>query len=611
MVRRWFSRWRDVRLRNKLLLSFVLTVFIPVTMVGVFLTHRFRQMELRDAIEQTALNMERIEKRTEEVLKVAGDLSFRLLFDERLARVVNTRYETVYDVVRTYREYFNFDEFLQFNPEIAGIRIYMDNPTLINNWEFIRPNAAVTQSVWYRAAVEAKGRIGWFSVDDEPKSPDSRLSLVRRVDFPRYRSYGVLVVDIDTDRLSDILHQEPFETMLVEDGGHLVASNRENEAFSLIGGVPRYQALAALGPGAHEVKLDGRAYRVIVDAVTPMSSFNRLHVVSLFAVSDIVRDANRISMLGLVAMLASLGVAVVLIFGFSYALSRRLLALSKQISKVALGNLEPGPALAGNDELGQISRQFNSMLDSLRELMEEVRVTNLQKSRLELRQNEMKLRMMASQIHPHFLFNALESIRMKAHVKGEAEIAHVVKTLGRLMRKKLEIGASEIPLCDEIEMVRCYLEIQNFRYESRLRFEILVDPSCENVPIPPLVIQPLVENAVVHGLEKKEGGGTVRVRAVCEDGRLCAEVADDGVGIAADKLEALRRSLDVEEGEEPEDADARRRIGLRNVHQRLRLLYGESSGLAIDSRPGEGTKVRFSIPLDKRGQRHVQRLDRR
>ena len=119
-----------------------------------------------------------------------------------------------------------------------------------------------------------------------------------------------------------------------------------------------------------------------------------------------------------------------------------------------------------------------------------------QNNALELAQREIKLKMMASQINPHFLFNALESIRMNAHMKGDKEIANVVRLLGKLMRKNLEVGREQTPLKEEIEMVRSYLEIQKFRYEDRLSFEVKVDPAASNMMIPPLVIQPLVENVI-------------------------------------------------------------------------------------------------------------------
>jgi two-component system sensor histidine kinase YesM len=207
------------------------------------------------------------------------------------------------------------------------------------------------------------------------------------------------------------------------------------------------------------------------------------------------------------------------------------------------------------------------------------------------KQNEIKFKMMASQINPHFLFNALESIRMKAHLKGEKEISNVVRLLGKMMRKNLEAGSRTVTLQNEIDVVRCYLEIQKFRYESRLQYELHVDPLAEQVHVLPLIIQPIVENAVIHGLENTEAGGVVCIKARLIDGSVQIEVADNGAGMTAEKLESLYQSLeDQEDGEH-------NRIGLRNVHMRLQLSYGSEHGLVIQSELGLGTKVRFSIPI--------------
>jgi two-component system sensor histidine kinase YesM len=235
------------------------------------------------------------------------------------------------------------------------------------------------------------------------------------------------------------------------------------------------------------------------------------------------------------------------------------------------------------------------MMHSIRDLMEEVRESNEQQNLLKIKQKEIKLRMMASQINPHFLFNALESIRMKAHMNKQTEIAQTVKLLGTLMRKNLEIGGSSIKLDDEIEIVRCYLEIQRFRFGDRLGFELDIEPSSLQVRVPPLIVQPLVENAVVHGLESKEEGGCVVIRTTMSDDgiRLIIEISDNGEGMSEERLKQLMESLD-----DMEDREGYR-IGMRNVHQRLKLTYGEEYALSLESTPDEGTHIRLTLPAGR------------
>ena len=198
--------------------------------------------------------------------------------------------------------------------------------------------------------------------------------------------------------------------------------------------------------------------------------------------------------------------------------------------------------------------------------------------------------MLANQINPHFLFNALETIRMKAYCKGDQEIAGVVKLLGRIMRKNLEVGSEPVKLESEIELVKSYLEIQKFRYGDKINYKINLDEALKDYQILPLLVQPVVENAIVHGLECNEGEGVVDVTINRESDLLIIKVEDNGAGMAQEKLQQVIGTLD-EVDEAPE-----RRIGLKNVHQRIKLYYGDEYGLVLGSEFGKGTTVKMNLP---------------
>lgn len=150
---------------------------------------------------------------------------------------------------------------------------------------------------------------------------------------------------------------------------------------------------------------------------------------------------------------------------------------------MSTGDFDTSLKIDGKDEIALLARQFNSMVRSINDLMYEVQESNDQNSLLEQKQNDIRFKMLASQINPHFLFNALESIRMEAHMKGQVEIARVVRLLGKMMRSNLEVGRSKILLSQELEVVRCYLDIQQFRYEDRLKYQFIVDPAVESLYI--------------------------------------------------------------------------------------------------------------------------------
>ncbi len=595
--RLFFRTLNNLKLRTKLFLSFIAVVFIPVLIVGILLTNELRNMALKNAMEQTSSNVQRVKARTAELINVAYDSAYRLANDDQLETVANRKYEAVYDVVKAYREYPDFKENRQLYEEISNIRFYMDNPTMLDNWEFIQPEPSIVRTAWYQRALgSSNGMTSWYYLEDERDSL-KYLSLVRKVSFLDQATSGVLVINVNMDMLGSILNQESFETMIVDDSNTIVAANRNGLKGKTLADIDFDREVITERGGIFDADVDGKASRVLIEPLVPESSLNALRIISVFSIDTIVKDANRINVLALIVISASLVIAIFLIYGVSTILSKRMLRLSKHISKVATGNFDVILKIDGKDEIGQLSRQFNSMVSSINGLVEDVQESNRQKNLLESKQNEIKLKMMASQINPHFLFNALESIRMKAHLKGEKEISQVVRLLGKLMRRNLEVGTGKTKLMNEIDIVRCYLDIQKFRYEDRLGYSLRIDPRVEQAAIPPLIIQPLVENAVIHGLENKPEGGMVYVQAELVGENIQIDVFDNGEGITEEKITQLYESLN-----EVED-DEQNRIGLRNVHLRLLLSYGSEHGLVFKSEPGVGTHISFTIPYE--GDPHV------
>ncbi|MCI3919951.1 sensor histidine kinase [Paenibacillus sp. TRM 82003] len=581
----------DMKLRTKLVVSFVIVVFVPVLIVGWFLTSQLRSITLNNATEQTAINVDRVKIRTTEILNVAYDNAYRLANDQELEVTATTRYPSTYEIVEAYKDYTVFRDTLRLYKEISDIRLYVANETLLNNWEFIPLTEDIRSTPWYKEAYEGGGSPSrWHYIQDERYGKEF-LSLVRMVDFWERRESGVLVINVNMDMIYDILAQESFETMIVDASNRIVSANRRDIIGRSLADIDFDQAIVSERSGMFETTIGGIASAVRIEPLIPESGGNSLRIVSVFSIEQIVAEADRINRLATIVVIASVAVAILMIYAFSALLSNRLLRLSKHIQKIASGKLDVVLELDGKDEIGQLARQFNAMAASINELVQEVQETNRQRGKLEAKQNEIKFKMMASQINPHFLFNALESIRMKAHLKGEKDISRVVRLLGKMMRKNLEAGQRTTSLRDEMDMVRCYLDIQKFRYEDRLEYELEIDPAAEGTPIPPLIIQPLVENAVIHGLENKENGGKVTVRVEKSEQTVRIEVLDDGAGMTEEKIASLYDTLNDAEDDE------RNRIGLRNVHVRLLLFYGPEHGLWIESEPNVGTRIYFHIPI--------------
>ncbi|KWX77810.1 histidine kinase [Paenibacillus riograndensis] len=588
----WFVKlMNDIKIRNKLLLAFLGVTLLPVLLVGGYLTFEMRTMAFDNALEQASTNVDRVRKRTEEVIGVSQDISYRLNNDTRLKRLAVRKYESIYEVVKAYQDYTDVREYLRLYSEISNIRLYTDNSSLLNNWELINPSPAIKESEWYQRAQRYEGLVGWEYIEDE-RDHHKYLSLVRKIELEGSSKTGVLVINVNSNKLTSILNQESFDTMIVDDQNNIIASNRKEREGKTLADISFDTKLLGRGSGSYEAVVDGEPSQIVIDELSPQASRNALRVVSVFSIDSIVKEPNRIIRLALSVIAISVVLAFLLIFSFSSLFSRRLLHLSKHINRVGTGDFDTSLQIDGKDEIALLARQFNSMVRSVHDLMLEVQVSNEQNSLLQQKQNDIRFKMLASQINPHFLFNALESIRMEAHMKNQQEIARVVRLLGQMMRSSLEVGRSKVTLKQELDMVRCYLEIQQFRYEERLKYHFIVDPAIESLSMPPLIIQPLVENAVIHGLDNTLEGAVVTVEIRYEQEHAVFTITDNGVGITQDRLEQIRITLETQE--EQEEA----RIGLRNVHDRLKLSYGEKYGLTIESHPDEGTRISFRIPME-------------
>ena len=217
----------------------------------------------------------------------------------------------------------------------------------------------------------------------------------------------------------------------------------------------------------------------------------------------------------------------------------------------------------------------------------------LNEKELRNEQQIMEYKMLASQINPHFLYNALETIRMKAVTTGDKEVANAIKILGKTLRYVLEnTGTSYTTLKKELDHIENYLAIQKLRFGKRINYRLIMeDIRPEKFEILPLLLQPVVENAVVHGLESQDGNGQIEVSvSLLENEKMKITVSDNGRGMTEEELENIREKLATP------DLALQSSIGLYNINQRIRLCYGQEYGMEIESRYGEGTQVILYLP---------------
>ena len=286
------------------------------------------------------------------------------------------------------------------------------------------------------------------------------------------------------------------------------------------------------------------------------------------------------------SLLLCLGLCVLASMRFSRQLFEPIRALNSAMREVEEGNLNVQLDNRRIDEMGQLSGRFNRMAQRLRQ--------NLKDSLRQQRElNEAQIRMMQAQLNPHFLYNTLDSVVWMTENGRTQEAVVMLTALARFFRISLSKGSNIIPIGDEIEHARNYLTIQKMRYKNKFSADISVEPGVEKLYTIKLIIQPILENAIYHGMEYADGDGEIHIRAFREEETVVIEVEDNGPGMSEEIVEQLLKpTRDVSVPKAKGSG-----IGFRNVHQRIQLTFGSAYGLTIRSEPDNGTVVRICLPV--------------
>ncbi len=297
---------------------------------------------------------------------------------------------------------------------------------------------------------------------------------------------------------------------------------------------------------------------------------------------DLMRDVDRTQFGIIVLTLAIIFVTAVAAYLIAYGLTKPLNKLTELMATVEAGKLDIRFNTRYNDEIGKLTRQFNSMLDRIQALLAEVEQEQAQKRRMELKTLQM-------QIDPHFLYNTLDSIKFLAEQKSD-DTSEMVRALGHFYRYSLTKGDELTTVAEEIEHLKSYLTIQKIRYSTRFDYRIEVEEAALDCQTVKFILQPLVENAIYHGVRKKRRKGIIAIHGYQDDDNLIFTVYDNGAGLDPERLAQVRENL--QKGILPKESG----IGVFNVHQRVAMRYGEPYGLSIDSIANEFTVVTVKCP---------------
>lgn len=577
----------NVSLRTRMVLSNIVVALIPFLMFSIvsgsiFLDHAQKTAEEHSVqlIHQVSNSMdvyvETIEKMVNYIQLELQDTPFFTMESEGASG-----WESETDYIRSVLE-----NVANSHREVAGIFIATKEDLYVSTGMSRISRDPFQNERWYREASENPEEIQLISVvtgrnivTNRSYSIDDVFSLAKAVQDPETGEVlGVILLDIR----HDIIQSSINGVTIGEKGFVFVMDQEDNIVYTPVNGIvyrvnPKW--VKAMEPMS--VQIQGGSYQIRSE----LSPYTGWRTVGVFSMDEVMSSVNTIVYILFTCVIISLVLVVIVSFKFSRTLTNPIFKLKRLMKQAESGDLTVRFNFQHNDEIGELGQSFNHMIARIDQLIQMVYVEQENKRTAEMKS-------LQEQIKPHFLYNTLDTISWMARDYDAEDIVRLVDALTNMFRIGLSHGKDIITVKEEITHVSNYLYIQKIRYKDKLNYVIHVDESLYAVEVPKLILQPLVENAIYHGVKAKRGGGTITITGVPEGENLVFTVQDNGAGMLQEKVEELNRRMS-----ERSVLDEKKSFGLFYIRERIQLCYGKGYGVHVESTLGEGTRVTITLPL--------------
>jgi len=470
---------------------------------------------------------------------------------------------------------------------------YKDNGKIV---EWTPPAGYVpAHQGWYRLPAEAQQLVITPAYTDEV-TQRTMVSLTAPYTDREGRFRGVVGVDITLDTLvkqvKSINIDGNGKALLVDTSGTILAFNDDSVVMEKVTEQKSYPGLknffekkpAQKTGQSTYLESDDTVYDIYFCSVPPANWVLVVMIPHAAIMAPVYRVTTDFIMLGLCAIFIFGSVTAVV----AGRISKPIIALSRHAQKVARGDLTANITIKSTDEIGLLAHSINDMTLNLRKLIDQIN-SNAEsvkmKAQLEKSLKEAELKALQLQINPHFMFNVLNSVNRLISLEEEKKAQQVLDAFTKMLRYSMRDMENIVPLEKELDYVEKYLFLQNLRFGNRVKYKIQVHQELLNLQLPFFTLQPLVENAIIHGLEPKESGGSIQITTEVVANKIAIMIQDNGLGISPEKLKLLQ-NMDIGAANISSSG-----IGISNVHSRLKLFFGDNYGFDIKSKLYEGTTV--------------------
>lgn len=597
----------DMPLRNKLITLYLLIAIIPLGILGAFSYDKSSKMILEKVCQTLLESLSQVNYSLNYFVQDIEQLTMYIYGNDQVQETLskdgersleekNRDYKKMYSILESFLGFKNWD--IQIYLLANNGERYFTGELLPNEYHEINPNWGL-----FRQARIAQGNVVWETHYAMKKIEDFGivLSAGRMIkNIVTNEPIGYVVIDILEEELADkyskAQHNSASQMYVLDANGYVISSSPSKQQVGTKFTETFASRIFEGSKGFFQTKnSEGEAEMVIYDT----SQVTGFKLVSVVPVDVLTKDGQIIRNLTLLIMIAGIVVSFWLAFILSVNITRPLRKLSSLMRQAEVGNLNVSFRSQYNDEVGQLGRSFNMMLARIDTLIKE----DYQK---QIKVQEAEIKAIQAQFNPHFLYNVLDSINWMARLHKIDEISKAAVSLGELLRFSIRKDRQYITIEEDMQQIDNYLLLQKMRYREKFQVIVDVDEQIKPYYTLKLLIQPLVENAISHGLEMKLGMGKLEIIGrQLDDERIQFIVRDNGIGISESKLKEILVFSDYESTKTGHTG-----IGIRNLRKRLQLYFDDKAAFAIESHVQQGTTVELVIPLMKNaGEEHDQTVD--
>lgn len=576
------------KIRSKIFLNFLMLLIITTS--GLLSLYSMTIKLLSDlTVESVEAMLDQIHTETNNVMSHVVKTGYMLANDASIQLPLRSQKPSTQQEIHKQRIDYNNKLFYtnQYQEAIAGIYVIGINGIVFRSSMMSLLKEDYRQEKWFQDVINGRTTI-WLTNPDGSIVANSLkepyISIVIPInDRSSIRQLGVIVMEMRGEIFNTI-----YRTGLMMEGDVIMLDSDKNMfLYSQVTTLTNHrlsemdQAIRNLDlnqdVSTQYLKIDGDSY-LISSMTIPL---NKWQIVGIIPYREIISRTSLLEQSIVIVLFLFLISMLIFMFRTSYMISRPIQIMSSTMKTIESGNFTSRVEYQSDDEFGALANSFNHMLNRIDKLKEK-EIDNQHKLRVA------ELKALQAQINPHFLYNTLDSIGWMARLNQIDKVEEMVDSLSTYFRISISRGSDFITLKDELTHVEKYLSIQKIRYEKKLNYSIDVPPEILHFKTIKMILQPLVENSIYHGIKEKEGSGEIRITAVLNDYIiLCVE--DTGIGMTKEKLDKLHEMIDSGRDYNP---DA---YGVINVHKRLQVFFGEDCGLRFESEYGIGTKAFITI----------------